>query len=53
LEESRHAEVSHKSVIKKRYTVELPEIDDLITTEGAVKLCALYGWSLKRLDGKF
>lgn len=45
LEESRHAEVSHKSVIKKRYTVELPEIDDLITTESALKLCALYGFN--------
>jgi hypothetical protein len=43
-EESRHANVSQKSVIKKRYTVELPEIDDLITTQRALKLCALYGF---------
>jgi hypothetical protein len=39
-------------VIKKKYTVELPEIDDLITTERALELCAFYGFDhlVKRIE---
>jgi hypothetical protein len=52
-EESRHAKVSQKSVIQKRSTVELPEIDDPITTERALELCAYYSFDhlVERIEG--